>query len=62
MGENWFKRAALIGTLQPLVCHALSQMTTSKKFFKTMAMKIRTVYGGDFPSQMTSNLSDGLVF
>ena len=23
---------------------------------------IRTVYGGDFPSQMTSNLSDGLAF
>jgi len=63
MGENWFKRAALIGDPST---SGVSCIITNDNIKEVLLLHgyedIRTVYGGDFPSQMTSNLSDGLGF
>ena len=63
MGENWFKRAALIGDPSTSGVSCVITNDNIKEVLQNHGYEdIRTVYGGDFPSQMTSNLSDGLAF
>ena len=63
MGENWFQRACLVGDAST---SGISCVITNDNIKEVLQLHgyndIRTVYGGSFPSQMTSNLSDGLGF
>ena len=57
MGENCPKSCAYWGPSTSGV-----SWQTIKEVSNHGYEDIRTVYGGDFPSQMTSNLNDGLAF
>jgi len=63
MGENWFKRAALIGDPSD---SGISCIITNESIKEMLEMNgysdIRTVYSGNFASQMQNNLNDGLGF
>lgn len=63
MGENWFKRACLVGDASTSGVSCIITNDNIKEVLKNHGYEdIRTVYSGDFPSQMTSNLSQGLGF
>ena len=63
MGENWFQRACLVGDPSS---SGISCIITNENIKEMMELHgyndISTVYSGNFPNQMTNNLSDGLGF
>ncbi len=63
MGENWFTRAVLVGDPGS---SGVSTVITNRSIAQLLEYHgyddIREVYSSPFPSQMTSNLSDGATF
>ena len=63
MGENWFKRACLVGDPSTSGVSCIITNNNIKEVLQNYGYEdIRTVFSGDFPSQMTSNLNDGVGF
>ena len=63
MGENWFQRACLVGdpSTSGISC-VISNENINEMLDIVGFEEVNTVYGGSFPSQMISGISDGVSF
>ena len=63
MNENWFERACLVGDQST---SGISCVITNEAIHDILDMvgfeEVNTVYGGSFPGQMQSGISDGVSF
>lgn len=63
MNENWFERACLVGDQST---SGISCVITNEAIHEILDMvgfeEVNTIYGGSFPSQMQSGITDGVSF